>query len=115
MGGLGTSADCLFRSDVLQADRQFWLDLDRGIQFSCPIECRLRPFGIALEVVHDGKEKLLEVDNVIVCAGQKPRRDLQKPLEAAGKPVHLIGGADVAAELDAKRAIKQGTELAATI
>jgi len=68
-----------------------------------------------LHIEHDNGEKLLEVDNVIICAGQTPCRDLQEPLESAGKPVHLIGGADVAAELDAKRAIKQGSELAAGI
>ncbi len=55
----------------------------------------------------------LNVDNVVLCAGQEPLRDLQQPLEAAGIPVHVIGGADVAAELDAKRAIDQGSRLAA--
>lgn len=68
-----------------------------------------------LHVNLDGEYRLLEVDNVIVCAGQEPNRDLQAAIEQAGLPVHLIGGADVAAELDAKRAIKQGTELAAAI
>lgn len=68
-----------------------------------------------LHVTIDGQQKVLPVDNVILCAGQEPRRDLQAALEAAGKTVHLIGGADVAAELDAKRAINQGTRLAATI
>ena len=68
-----------------------------------------------LHVTVDGQQKTLPVDNVILCAGQEPRRDLQADLEAAGKTVHLIGGADVAAELDAKRAINQGTRLAATI
>lgn len=68
-----------------------------------------------LHVAIDGQQKILPVDNVILCAGQEPRRDLQAALEAAGKTVHLIGGADVAAELDAKRAINQGTRLAATI
>jgi 2,4-dienoyl-CoA reductase (NADPH2) len=56
-------------------------------------------------------DRLLEVDNIIVCAGQLERRELVAPLKATGKPVHLIGGADVAAELDAKRAIEQGTLL----
>jgi 2,4-dienoyl-CoA reductase (NADPH2) len=51
----------------------------------------------------------------VICAGQLPRRELQAPLEAAGAKVHLIGGADVAAELDAKRAIRQGSELAAAL
>jgi 2,4-dienoyl-CoA reductase (NADPH2) len=49
----------------------------------------------------------------VVCAGQEPLRALQAPLEAAGPKPHQIGGADVAAELDAKRAIAQGTRLAA--
>ncbi|MFZ6751804.1 FAD-dependent oxidoreductase [Undibacterium sp. Dicai25W] len=68
-----------------------------------------------LHVTVDGQQKTLPVDNVILCAGQEPRRDLQAALEAAGKVVHLIGGADVAAELDAKRAINQGTRLGASI
>ncbi|MDM5135134.1 NADPH-dependent 2,4-dienoyl-CoA reductase [Aeromonas salmonicida] len=57
----------------------------------------------------------LPVDQVIICAGQEPLKELQADLQAAGKPVHIIGGADVAAELDAKRAIRQGAELAAVI
>lgn len=57
----------------------------------------------------------LPVDQVIICAGQEPLRELQAGLKAAGKPVHIIGGADVAAELDAKRAIRQGAELASVI
>ncbi|WP_193075318.1 NADPH-dependent 2,4-dienoyl-CoA reductase [Pseudomonas sp. FME51] len=58
---------------------------------------------------------VLPVDTIIVCAGQDPLRELQADLEAAGKPVHLIGGADVASELDAKRAIDQGSRLAAAL
>ena len=61
------------------------------------------------------QNKLLDVDNVIVCAGQEPLRELQQGLIDKGMTVHLIGGADVAAELDAKRAIRQGAELAASI
>ena len=56
--------------------------------------------------------RLLEVDTVVLCAGQEPLRELEAPLRAAGVSLHLIGGADVAAELDAKRAIEQGTLLA---
>ena len=55
----------------------------------------------------------LDVDNVVLCAGQEPLRELERPLKAAGIPVHVIGGADVATELDAKRAIDQGSRLAA--
>jgi len=58
---------------------------------------------------------LLTVDHVVVCAGQVPARELVEPLRAAGLRVHLIGGADEAAELDAKRAIDQGTRLAARL
>lgn len=65
--------------------------------------------------VADGEPQVLAVDTVIVCAGQDPLRELQAELEAAGRKVHLIGGADVAAELDAKRAINQGSRLAAEV
>ncbi|MFF2073872.1 FAD-dependent oxidoreductase [Kitasatospora sp. NPDC058162] len=63
----------------------------------------------------DGERQLLPVDTVVLCTGQEPRRDLEAALRERGLSVHLIGGADVAAELDAKRAIKQGTELAAAL
>ncbi|MFD3595058.1 FAD-dependent oxidoreductase [Nocardia sp. NPDC058640] len=59
--------------------------------------------------------RVIEVDNVIVCAGQESVRELEEPLRAAGVDLHLIGGADLAAELDAKRAIDQGTRLAARL
>jgi 2,4-dienoyl-CoA reductase (NADPH2) len=59
------------------------------------------------------KPTLLEVDTVVLCAGQEPLRELDAPLRAAGMTVHLVGGADVAAELDAKRAIDQASRLAA--
>ncbi|GGY26213.1 NADPH-dependent 2,4-dienoyl-CoA reductase [Streptomyces tanashiensis] len=68
-----------------------------------------------LHVTIDGEPQLLPVDTVVLCAGQEPRRDLYEQLVAAGRSAHLIGGADVAAELDAKRAIDQGTRLAATL
>lgn len=69
--------------------------------------------GLLIEV--DGKEQLLDVDNVIICAGQESNRDLQQALENGGMTVNLIGGANVAAELDAKRAIRQAAELAMVI
>jgi 2,4-dienoyl-CoA reductase (NADPH2) len=59
--------------------------------------------------------ELLEVDTVVMCAGQVPNRVLADALEAAGIAHHIIGGADVAAELDAKRAINQGARLAAAL
>ncbi|MEU8630604.1 NADPH-dependent 2,4-dienoyl-CoA reductase [Amycolatopsis sp. NPDC048633] len=74
---------------------------------------RIDDAGLHLTV--DGEARLLEVDTVVVCAGQEPVRDLADELRATGLPVHLIGGADVAAELDAKRAIDQGTRLAAAL
>ena len=58
---------------------------------------------------------LIEVDHVVLCTGQEPLRELYEPLKEAGVSVHLIGGADVAAELDAKRAINQGSRLAAEL
>ena len=68
-----------------------------------------------LHVTSNGKPMVLDVDHVISCAGQLPFRDLLEPLNNAGKTVHLIGGADIAAELDAKRAIDQGSRLAAEL
>jgi len=57
----------------------------------------------------------LDVDSIVMCAGQVPLRELQEPLQAAGIKTRIIGGADVASELDAKRAIDQGSRLAASI
>ena len=68
-----------------------------------------------LLVLRDGQEELLEADTIVLCTGQDPLRDLADALEGAGKAVHVIGGADVAAELDAKRAIDQAARLAATL
>ena len=71
---------------------------------------RIDDAGLHLKV--DGQPQTLDVDTVVICAGQEPRRELLADLERAGKPVTLIGGADVATELDAKRAIEQGTLVA---
>ena len=68
-----------------------------------------------LHIRVDGSEQVLDVDHIVICAGQEPRRDLFDALAAQGRTPHLIGGADVAAELDAKRAIAQGSRLAATL
>ena len=65
-----------------------------------------------LQLLVDQQPRLLEVDQVIICTGQEPLRELAEGLQ---KPYHLIGGADVATELDAKRAIDQGTRLAASL
>ena len=63
----------------------------------------------------DGKPTVLKVDTVVVCAGQLSDTSLEKPLLAMGIPTFKIGGAHLAAELDAKRAIDQATRLAAEI
>ena len=68
-----------------------------------------------LHIIRGGELEILPVDNVVICAGQTPLRELQEPLQAKGINVHLIGGADEAAELDAKRAIDQGIRLAAKL
>lgn len=68
-----------------------------------------------LHIIHGQQMRCLPVDNIIICAGQEPNRALYEPLMAAGCHVHLIGGADVAQELDARRAIDQATRLALTL
>ncbi len=68
-----------------------------------------------LLISRKGKQQLLEVDQIIICAGQLPLNHLRQPLEEIGKNVHLIGGAKSADKLDAKIAIRQGSELAAKI
>ncbi|TYP98133.1 2,4-dienoyl-CoA reductase (NADPH2) [Tenacibaculum adriaticum] len=68
-----------------------------------------------LHYTQNEEQKVLPVDNVVICAGQMPFKELFEPLQAKGQNVHVIGGADVAAELDAKRAIDQGCRLAATL
>ena len=82
----------------------------RGVKMinSCDYQ-RIDDEGLHLLV--NGEPQLLPVDHVIICAGQLPQRELQAGI--TNKPVHLIGGADVASELDAKRAIDQGLRLAA--
>ncbi|MDF0604672.1 NADPH-dependent 2,4-dienoyl-CoA reductase [Neisseriaceae bacterium TC5R-5] len=74
---------------------------------------RIDDAGLHIQV--QGEARLLAVDQVVICAGQEPQRELEAPLLALGKPVHRIGGADVATELDAKRAIDQGSRLAAAL
>lgn len=72
----------------------------------------LRIDDAGLHIEMEGVASVLAVDQVVICAGQESRRDLQQALQDAGVEVHLIGGADEATELDAKRAILQGTQLA---
>jgi 2,4-dienoyl-CoA reductase (NADPH2) len=68
-----------------------------------------------VHVTVDGAERVIEADTVIVCAGQEPNRALVAGLESRGKKPHLIGGAKLAAELDAKRAMLEGAQLAAAL
>ncbi|NQZ07995.1 MAG: FAD-dependent oxidoreductase, partial [Algicola sp.] len=102
--GLGKTSGWVHRSTLKNKN----VEMMAGVNYLA-----INDDGLLIEI--DGQQRLLEVDNVIVCAGQLPLAELLAPLQAAGQTVHLIGGADVAAELDAKRAIKQGAELAAAI
>jgi 2,4-dienoyl-CoA reductase (NADPH2) len=86
----------------------------RGVQFVRGVAYE-RIDDAGLHVTVRGEPRLIEVDDVVVCAGQESRRDLLDGLRAAGVSVHVVGGAEVAAELDAKRAIDQGTRLAAAL
>lgn len=102
--GLGKTSGWVHRNELKSKSVNMW----NGVTYH-----RIVPEGIEIE--REGEKQLLEVDNIIICAGQVPQRSLHDALQSAGQTVHLIGGADVAAELDAKRAIRQGTELAAEI
>ncbi len=102
--GLGKSTGWIHRRSLAMRDVQML----NGCEY-----VRIDDEGLHITV--NGEARLLAVDHIIVCAGQEPLRELQSPLEQLGKSVHLIGGADVAAELDAKRAIDQGTRVAAAL
>ena len=84
---------------------------NRGVEMIAGVSYR-RVDDAGLHITVGDKEITIPADTIVLCAGQEPERALQAELVAAGCTVHLIGGADKAAELDAKRAIKQGTELA---
>ncbi|QEU84298.1 NADPH-dependent 2,4-dienoyl-CoA reductase [Streptomyces viridosporus] len=102
--GLGKTTGWIHRTEL----RHRGVTMVPGVRYD-----RIDDAGLHLTI--DGESTVLEVDTVVLCTGQEPRRDLYEALVAAGRTVHLIGGADVAAELDAKRAVKQGTELAAEL
>ncbi|QWQ40010.1 NADPH-dependent 2,4-dienoyl-CoA reductase [Streptomyces sp. YPW6] len=102
--GLGKTTGWIHRTEL----RHRGVEMIAGASYD-----RIDDEGLHLTV--DGERRVLAVDTVVLCAGQEPRRELYEELSAGTIPVHLIGGADVAAELDAKRAIRQGTELAATL
>jgi 2,4-dienoyl-CoA reductase (NADPH2) len=103
--GLGKTTGWIHRAALLMKQ----VEMIGGVNYE-----RITPEGLFVtygEQRRDGQ--LIECDTVVLCAGQEPLRELHAPLQAAGVVVHLIGGAHVAAELDAKRAIDQGTRLAA--
>lgn len=102
--GLGKTTGWIHRSSL----RMKKVEMLAGVQYQ-------RIDGRGLHLIVKGEPKVLEVDNVIICAGQEPLRELWEPLKAAGVPTHLIGGAHEARELDAKRAIAQAARLAAEI
>jgi 2,4-dienoyl-CoA reductase (NADPH2) len=83
----------------------------RGVKVLAGVEYR-RIDDRGLHVVHEGVETVLEVDHVVLCAGQEPVRGLHDELAGRGVRSHLVGGAHVAAELDAFRAIDEGTRVA---
>ncbi|MEH8017734.1 NADPH-dependent 2,4-dienoyl-CoA reductase [Rheinheimera muenzenbergensis] len=102
--GLGKTTGWIHRSSL----KKKGVEMIAGVNY-----LRVDDDGLWVDIA--GEERCLNVDNVIICAGQEPQRELLATLAAAGIKAHLIGGADVAAELDAKRAIRQGAELAAQI
>jgi 2,4-dienoyl-CoA reductase (NADPH2) len=105
--GLGKTSGWVHRSTL----RARGVETITGVTYE-----RIDDAGLHITVgTRNRRPRVLRVDDVVVCAGQEPRRELLAELQAGGASVHLIGGADVAAELDAKRAIDQGTRLAATL
>ncbi|GAA2429282.1 NADPH-dependent 2,4-dienoyl-CoA reductase [Streptomyces glaucus] len=102
--GLGRTTGWIHRTEL----RHRGVTMVPGVRYD-----RIDDAGLHLTI---GEEStVLEVDTIVLCTGQEPRRGLYEDLTAAGRAAHLIGGADVAAELDAERAVKQGTELAAAL
>ena len=102
--GLGKTTGWIHRSSL----KKKGVEMIAGVNY-----LRVDDDGLWVDIA--GEERCLNVDNVIICAGQEPQRELVAALTECGIKAHLIGGADVAAELDAKRAIRQGAELAAQI
>ncbi|TCI90702.1 NADPH-dependent 2,4-dienoyl-CoA reductase [Tenacibaculum sp. M341] len=103
-GNLGKTTGWIHRANLKKKNVKFI----NQVQYT-----KIDDYG--LHYVQNEEQKVLAVDNVIICAGQLPFKELYQPLEAKGVKVHVIGGADVAAELDAKRAIDQGSRLAAEL
>jgi len=104
--GLGKTTGWIHRAGL----KAMKVKMQGGVHYE-----RVDDAGLWLRDGKDAGSKCLAVDSVILCAGQESERSLVEPLQAQGLSVHLIGGADLATELDAQRAIRQGAELAATI
>lgn len=103
--GLGKTTGWIHRADLSK----------KKVQMINSVEyLKIDDAGLHVSIA-GGAPQLLEVDNIVICAGQTSQRELQERLESGGLTVHLAGGADVAAELDAKRAIDQGARIAAVI
>jgi len=102
--GLGKTTGWIHRTSL----KNFGVNMLSGVSYE-----RIDDQGLHIRIGEEAR--CLEVDNVVICAGQVPNRALADALKEAGVSVHLIGGADVAAELDAKRAIDQGTRVAAAL
>ena len=102
--GLGKTSGWVHRANMVNNKVQ----MIAGVSYK-----KITDEGLLIDV--NGEEKLLAVDHIIICAGQESNRELQQALENNNVSVHLIGGANVAAELDAKRAIRQAAELASVI
>ncbi|MEV7397897.1 NADPH-dependent 2,4-dienoyl-CoA reductase [Aeromicrobium sp. NPDC092404] len=106
--GLGKTTGWVHRQTLKDSE----VEMVKGVTYD-----RIDDDGLHITVAtgDSSESRVLDVDTIVLCTGQESVRDLIEPLEALGRPVHVIGGADVAAELDAKRAIKQATELAARL
>lgn len=107
--GLGTTTGWIHRLGLKKRE----VEMVNGCEYS-----RVDDAGLHIRVKRkdgEAEDRVLDVDHVVVCAGQLPLRELEAPAAALGVPVHRIGGADVATELDAKRAIRQGTQLALSL
>ncbi len=102
--GLGKTAGWIHRTAL----RRRGVHMLAGVSYECIDDSGLHLGG-------PQGARVLDVDHVVICAGQEPLRELQQPLQAAGRTPHLIGGADIALELDAKRAIDQGSRLGAQL
>jgi len=102
--GLGKTTGWIHRASL----KQRRVEMLTGVEY-------LKVDDAGLHIRVDGETRVLAVDNVVICAGQESLRSLADALMAEGRSAHIIGGADVAAELDAKRAIRQGAELAARL